>query len=548
MEKFFIAVKKLYEGAFAPLRDAILATVSILFISCVTGAAVYYSSSNALKSEVQDGLLAIAKTSASFVDSNKLAQITKPEDTKTPFYENTISGLRTIAKSNSDLSYVYSVKLLNDKVYFILDATLPRKNATLNNVMDEYKDPPAELLQAFKDKKAVVSKKPYKDDYGSFLSGYVPLLSANGDIVGIVAVDMNIDEYIAKINKIKLALLIGISFSFIASLFIGFIVYMIRLNIFKAEQKIKDNEKHLEKLEYERKREQELQAKKNEAERKQMLNNIADNLEASLSSALKEISQDIIIMKKNVNNVSDIADDTNNKSSNIVAASHSAADNSIHVASAAEELTASIHEISAQTQKSYQIATEAAKMANGAKEAINSLAQKSVNISQIIEIITEIAGQINLLSLNATIEAARAGEAGKGFAVVASEVKELASQVSVAADEVSSHVLEIQGATDNSVNIVNNIIHIVSDVQESTSAVAAAVEEQSAVTNEIAVNINSASSGAKDISNNIVAVQEGAQRTRLVVSEVLDSSNNIDTSFKGIEQKVKEFINTVRAA
>ncbi|NDG05163.1 MAG: hypothetical protein EB121_07455 [Alphaproteobacteria bacterium] len=82
------------------------------------------------------------------------------------------------------------------------------------------------------------------------------------------------------------------------------------------------------------------------------------------------------------------------------------------------------------------------------------LAEKSTRVGQIIEVITGIAGQINLLALNATIESARAGEAGKGFAVVASEVKNLANQVGKATDEITHQINEMQGATKTSVDSV----------------------------------------------------------------------------------------------
>lgn len=116
-----------------------------------------------------------------------------------------------------------------------------------------------------------------------------------------------------------------------------------------------------------------------------------------------------------------------------------------------------------------------------ARDAIEMLSIQSGKVGKIVEVINEISGQINLLALNATIESARAGDAGKGGAVVASEVKQLATQVNKATEEISEQVTRMQSATQASVESVLQIISTIDEVSNNIQAVAAAVEEQSSL-------------------------------------------------------------------
>ena len=171
------------------------------------------------------------------------------------------------------------------------------------------------------------------------------------------------------------------------------------------------------------------------------------------------------------------------------------------VASGAEELNASVREISEAMTKSKETAATAVDRVEAADQQAQRLSAAAEQMSSIVELIGNITGQINLLALNATIESARAGEAGRGFAVVASEVKNLANQAKQATDKIGHEIGNLNGISGDVVAALNSIKKAIQDVSEYVTSTAAAVEEQSAVTGEMSTSMQRAAAEAAAIGN-----------------------------------------------
>ena len=167
-------------------------------------------------------------------------------------------------------------------------------------------------------------------------------------------------------------------------------------------------------------------------------------------------------------------------------------------ATAMTEMSASIAEVSRHTQDAAQSARDAAATArdggvivNGMLEAIGEmtvgvgrsstaiglLAEDSKKISQIVNVIDEIAKKTNLLASNAAIEAARAGEQGRGFAVVAGEVRRLAESTAKATGEIAQMILGIQQRTDAAMAEMESDTKIVLEGAARTKQAGAALEK-----------------------------------------------------------------------
>jgi methyl-accepting chemotaxis protein len=181
------------------------------------------------------------------------------------------------------------------------------------------------------------------------------------------------------------------------------------------------------------------------------------------------------------------------------------------VASAAEQMQASIREIAKNANESARVAKHAVSVAQTTNETVKKLGESSQEIGNVIKVITSIAQQTNLLALNATIEAARAGEAGKGFAVVANEVKELAKQTAKATEEISQKIQAIQADTHGAVKAIEEIGAIINQINDIANSIASAVEEQTVTTNEIGRSVQEASKGVGEIAKNIAGVAVAAK-------------------------------------
>jgi methyl-accepting chemotaxis protein len=169
------------------------------------------------------------------------------------------------------------------------------------------------------------------------------------------------------------------------------------------------------------------------------------------------------------------------------------------VAAGAEELNASVREISAAMVKSRETALGAVERVTSADSQAKRLSDAAQAMSGIAQMIGDITGQINLLALNATIESARAGEAGRGFAVVASEVKNLANQAKQATDKIGTEIGSLNGISGDVIAALNEIKRAIQDVSEYVTSTAAAVEEQSTVTGEMSSNMQRAAAEATAI-------------------------------------------------
>ncbi|MAZ31820.1 MAG: chemotaxis protein [Thalassospira sp.] len=235
------------------------------------------------------------------------------------------------------------------------------------------------------------------------------------------------------------------------------------------------------------------------------------------------------------------------QSSAVSAGTEEASSNVQLVATAATELSASIHEIAGQVTETSSMAQSASERAQSTNEEIQGLNDAALRIGEVIGLINDIAGQTNLLALNATIEAARAGDAGKGFAVVASEVKNLANQTARATEDISAQINGIQQATRSAVDAIDEIVRMITDISERASEVAAAVEQQTVATSEISQNVEQAAAATSEISAAMQGVSGAVSDTNAAAGDVRGSAENLGDQSGGLRRQIDTFLQRMRS-
>lgn len=279
----------------------------------------------------------------------------------------------------------------------------------------------------------------------------------------------------------------------------------------------------------------------------------------------KSLRKLVIDENMTLNNIKEAGAQITVGSEQVASASQALAQGATEQASALEQVTASMHEVTQRTKDNANEAGEASNLVNNIKdmatmgnehmkammEAMDSINQSSETISKIIKTIDDISFQTNILALNAAVEAARAGVHGKGFAVVAEEVRNLAAKSASAAGETAEMIEdsihkvangtkiaeETAKSLDEIVKLIDDIVVRISNIKVSSNDQAAsitqidqAISQVSTVVHTNAATSEESAAASEELSNQAITLKNLISNYKLTASGGRGSFSDMSSS------------------
>jgi methyl-accepting chemotaxis protein len=242
-----------------------------------------------------------------------------------------------------------------------------------------------------------------------------------------------------------------------------------------------------------------------------------DLLESDLGATIREVQGACNMVRHKATDSIAATGEIIRKTDAVIAESQTASRDLARLAMTIDELAQSSNEIGSQVRQADELTQRARECAVLAARSVDGLKTSSSEISDIVKIISNVAGQTNLLALNATIEAARAGAAGQGFAVVAAEVKQLSRETREATEEIARKIGMVRQDAMACFEAVQQITTLMEIIRPLFATVTTAVSEQDSATSAVARSANATVSFAESVAGSVAAMGQAAGDANILV-------------------------------
>ena len=381
-----------------PKKEAFVASFVAFLITMICNASVTGVARISLVEELQDRFSNIAKVAASFIDGDLHQKITKQQQKESPEYSEILKGLRHFGDSDTDIRYIYTNVMKDEKVYFVVDSEYNIHDGSTRHkypaeIMEEYTDVTSAMKKAFEEHVAIAESYCQKDQWGEFFSAYAPFYNSKKEFMGVVGVDIDSSRYQAATAYIWMAFYLGTFLSCLIS--IAIYIFMLRVRQIHASEHV--------------------------ASKKRM--QLMQDFHIQIEKISYELTNTCSQINDMTGHILDMAHQSTKYTQDAGSTIRGATGRVESIELVCRQLITTASGLQGNYKISQKLTEETVEQLKLVEDASAHLTTASSNIAKILNIITDITDKIDLLALNATIEAARAGDAGKGFAVVADEVK-----------------------------------------------------------------------------------------------------------------------------
>ena len=274
----------------------------------------------------------------------------------------------------------------------------------------------------------------------------------------------------------------------------------------------------------------------------------ADDIEASIGALISDLGTVAAHFNHQALDITSVSGLLADEAQALRVASEDAMRSITSMAANSEQLADSIRVVGRNAHQAQDVAAATASAIAKLGPGIAVLSQEVDAAQSILQMVSNIANQSNLLALNASIEAARSGDAGRGFAVVAGEMKQMAVATSRAASEISQKLRGIVAAADAFRLQLDMSTGRVDEITDSSSAITAAGEEQQGATEAIARGADAVFAKVSQTDSRSHRLNEAAGRNRAIADTTIKLADQLDERSRALKARMEGLLLQLRAA
>ncbi|WP_182917019.1 HAMP domain-containing methyl-accepting chemotaxis protein [Bacillus sp. PK3_68] len=578
---------------FGLLRKSFLARIlatsmlNIFLVGLTLIVCSYVIQGQVLESQVHSQATKIMSGTSQNLNSEEIMEAASDSNENSSVHKKLRSYFDTVSANNPQVSqaYIFGTELEGGNKTSIISmptAVLETFKEADLNIGDLYEQPKviSDSVRKMLSTGEVIYTDVYTDDYGTWMSVLKPFKNEQGKITAYYGID--IDASIVAKGKKDLLLYSSLALLIILAILLTVQFYLVRKSILPLRELGEGIEKFSQgSFEISLKEGDDeigrLNKKFNEmvVAMHQIIQAIKEAYERNadysgkLSEAVKEGSDHYSFVVSELQQISEqmknqetATIDSSSSINEIVSGISAIADYSADVSSKAEELETRAQKGNKAVKDIISQMNSAEQSVGNSSQALQQLDEKSTEISGIVNLISEIAEQTNLLALNAAIEAARAGEHGKGFAVVADEVRKLAEQSRISAEQIKGLISIIQNEVDKAVSSISVGVetvstsvnssgeltqifaHIMDDIHKVSSQVqeiSASTQQVAAESEEVASVIEQLSGIAKHNTETSAGISQMTEAQKGNMELIADDAEEMNKLFQKLQQSISMF-------